>query len=656
MHWTTQLAGDVSVVAARDTKALAGLRAALLGLDGPLKMVARDMAMVSRAGHTMAMSIRGASLASSGATRSVSGMSRATKQFEAGAISAGSKAVSEFKAVASAAATATTSVRSLSSATRSIRGGSGGRGGGRSGGFGGGMEESFMASATGYLAGYATIETAKRIVSAEVDAGRNIIEYAIDKTAQKQGVLANYRAYLGSDAAAEQTYGEVQRIADRSPYRHGAVSASFGNLLGAGFDKNKAKSLMLAAGDLVAGPNASTEGFEAVLRTLQRVSLVPSSLTNRTLDPLLKYAPSLTRGNLIAGLSRQTGVDTKQAERQIFGKPGERNSESIIQAIIGASLQKDLLYAGKATAGAAQEKAGRSSAPGAISTFLDRLDEGFRDVTDGSKKLTDSLNNMNDMTAVGTPLMNEFKASVGGVFDGIISPWIDEYKDSPQKMSATIKEAIHLFDELGSSISSLSANLKVVVDSILWIDKKIPNWMKRNVPSLVEEAGGQIAKHAFGVPDEKNFLFDLAGDRPEMEKERLRVAAAAHAYATGPYGRGPQYILPGNVQYDDQGNPMLAHAAGGVTTRPHVGMVGEAGPEAIIPLTSGRSLTALRKAFGGGRSVVIENVNIPVTVIMSGDTADMGGFESRLRQMLASMVPEALQSAMERLADQEAVA
>jgi hypothetical protein len=49
------------------------------------------------------------------------------------------------------------------------------------------------------------------------------------------------------------------------------------------------------------------------------------------------------------------------------------------------------------------------------------------------------------------------------------------------------------------------------------------------------------------------------------------------------------------------------YASGGIAMRRHVGMVGEAGPEAMIPLNDPRA----RRMLGGGDVVVNVNGNIP---------------------------------------------
>lgn len=50
---------------------------------------------------------------------------------------------------------------------------------------------------------------------------------------------------------------------------------------------------------------------------------------------------------------------------------------------------------------------------------------------------------------------------------------------------------------------------------------------------------------------------------------------------------------------------LRGHAAGGIFTRPTVGLIGEAGPEALIPLSAGRS----QGGFGGGGDTFIFHIN-----------------------------------------------
>lgn len=76
------------------------------------------------------------------------------------------------------------------------------------------------------------------------------------------------------------------------------------------------------------------------------------------------------------------------------------------------------------------------------------------------------------------------------------------------------------------------------------------------------------------------------------------------------------------------GGVIPGHAAGGIVTQPHIGMVGEAGPEAIIPLNS----NAGRRALGGGGGA-----SIVVTVI---DRTVAGMSPATRRSLARQLAPE----------------
>jgi hypothetical protein len=59
----------------------------------------------------------------------------------------------------------------------------------------------------------------------------------------------------------------------------------------------------------------------------------------------------------------------------------------------------------------------------------------------------------------------------------------------------------------------------------------------------------------------------------------------------------------------DAASSVPKYAKGGITTKPHVGMVGEAGPEAIIPLNSPRA----KNLFGGNGTEVIDAIKDAIT-------------------------------------------
>ena len=111
---------------------------------------------------------------------------------------------------------------------------------------------------------------------------------------------------------------------------------------------------------------------------------------------------------------------------------------------------------------------------------------------------------------------------------------------------------------------------------------------------------------------------------------------SAHEAAIANLPKGPGAPVPSAVPAPSP------HAAGGIVVRPHVGLVGEAGPEAIIPLKGNT---------GGLLGSITVNSN---PVIHIGPGTDPGGLREALREH-AREIAEEVRRIFEIQAEQNAV-
>jgi len=102
----------------------------------------------------------------------------------------------------------------------------------------------------------------------------------------------------------------------------------------------------------------------------------------------------------------------------------------------------------------------------------------------------------------------------------------------------------------------------------------------------------------------------------------------------GALGPSAAVALLGGVSPGFAGIAIPAFAAGGLVNRPTLAMVGESGPEAVIPLQGGKIPTRMES----GR---------PIQVVMNIQTPDIGSFRASQGQ-LSGQLALALQRAQKR--------
>ena len=188
---------------------------------------------------------------------------------------------------------------------------------------------------------------------------------------------------------------------------------------------------------------------------------------------------------------------------------------------------------------------------------------------------------------------------------------------------------------LGSSVSMVAAfggELDKMKDSMVFAD--------REVSSLASGFGGGLRRAFDNVVLDGGKLSDaLKGLADTMSQTVYNVAMKPVQSAVGgALAQGLNNLLSGIMPFEKGGafsqGRVIPFAKGGVVSsamnfpmRGATGLMGEAGPEAIMPLTRGADGKLGVQASGhGGR---------PVTVVMNISTPDVGGFQRSQSQIAA---------------------
>ena len=188
---------------------------------------------------------------------------------------------------------------------------------------------------------------------------------------------------------------------------------------------------------------------------------------------------------------------------------------------------------------------------------------------------------------------------------------------------------------LGSSVSMVAAfggELDKMKDSMVFAD--------REVSSLASGFGGGLRRAFDNVVLDGAKLSDaLKGLAETMSQTVYNVAMKPVQSAVGgALAQGLNNLLSGIMPFEKGGafsqGKVIPFAKGGVVSsamnfpmRGATGLMGEAGPEAIMPLTRGADGKLGVQASGhGGR---------PVTVVMNISTPDVSGFQRSQAQIAA---------------------
>lgn len=123
-------------------------------------------------------------------------------------------------------------------------------------------------------------------------------------------------------------------------------------------------------------------------------------------------------------------------------------------------------------------------------------------------------------------------------------------------------------------------------------------------------------------------LYDVGKAAGKVADAIGRIASTVSSISNGPIGKGVKNAL-GSL-FRGLGD-IIPHADGGIITRPQVGLVGEAGPEAIIPLSRpARAASIMRQAgLSGGSGTVFNIYNY-------GNALDEGALASKIGWQLAA--------------------
>lgn len=177
---------------------------------------------------------------------------------------------------------------------------------------------------------------------------------------------------------------------------------------------------------------------------------------------------------------------------------------------------------------------------------------------------------------------------------------------------------------IGAPFKAIGAAADKVADAIGWVldkGKAIYNW------GGWKTLGGIIAAPFSAAIGAINSV--VSAINSVISKAQAAISAIGRVKSAFSGGSDPSksFVVPGTVTR--YGKSIPAGATGGIVTRPTLALIGEAGPEAVVPLNQTPGSSPLPRNLGGGGPTV----NVETMVVQ--DATDVDLLVSRLGRRLA---------------------
>jgi hypothetical protein len=506
--------------------------------------------------------------------RAIVGVEKRTKAFGAAAsgtrsgLGAETDAVKKANAALDKHADALAKAAAATGRLRDARGRFLGGGGGSKGMFGGlGLPSIPGLGAMGGLLG------AGYLAKQGFDAGLNLLVKGVQEASFKRNAISQSQMLGDSPAQARSTYDWMMKLSDATAFNDQTVVGGVNKFRSAGFGLKETETLMLGIAD-AAGTSAENAA-EMVNQFLQIKSVGKVTLDN--LNTFLERTGGvLGRDDIFGRVAQRRGVSAKTMNRE------EVTFDEFANAFLDA-VQSKLNRGG--LFGARSVKLGRETIEGQWEALKNNYDRLFRDV--GVDPVVNMLERLNkELTgAFGDDLKLGINKLFSDTFDSLFGKYqgaggFDRLKDD--------------LKQLGERALTFAAALeKIVVAAAKVADLGLK--AAGGASTVWTATFGSGAERADADARMSRWARDTLGAPSWMfTQDKLNAMASLDLRERLASG-GSIADLP-----LDESVPKLA--SGGVVRRPTMAIVGEAGPEAIVPLSGGRGL-------GSSQITIVQNIH-----------------------------------------------
>jgi hypothetical protein len=362
--------------------------------------------------------------------------------------------------------------------------------------------------------------------------------------------------------------------------------------------------LVTAATDVATRRNTGVAGAKAALEALNDIELNPQRLRGS-----LKQL-GIKQKDFYEDLGSLLSISAKTAEAQT--KAGKVQAETLLSVAENQIAKREGGALGEATNEG-------SKTLGATLERLGNLKDNLFEKLAGSRGMQAVQGFLdNFITTMEGPIGTDLVAKIGGAFetlfgdlsgpdglkkmDGVISKIANQMGDFIDDFKASWPDIKSGFVELGGIVGGIASSIGAVVDAVKWlkgVGEKIGN---AAADEMERDTVGTVARRDLGGGG--SIRLD------ERDEDELLDRAGKGGFFHKLFSSEDTLVNEAFEQLDKDKVPRMA--AGGIVSSPTYALIGESGPEAVVPLD---------QMGGGNFSIGDVTVNVSTS---SGDPAEIG--------------------------------
>ncbi len=488
---------------------------------------------------------------------------------------------------------------------------------------------------------HSALAAVQLIGQAAIGAGQ-MIASGLEPAISREKSLGAFETLLGNAEQARAMYGQAVKFAAETPFETAQVVDAFQKLLTAKFSEEEVPIALRIIGDAASMQEDSQAAVDSVTRALSQIRS-KGKLQGEELMQIQEAVP-LNTAALYEKLGKIYGVNADKARK--MQEAGQIDAQAASFAILEQLSEQ---FGGNMVRASTQVSGLISTLQSRPSEFLAKLQD-----TRGYDALRDVLGRMAGafdpevsgltpfITQLGSGVLERASVTMDYLSSGAmafmegLSAGLGPLAEAFGPANQTNLEKFKIIMEgVGTGVGSLAQGLGYVVDKLKMVwdyfteigewwseNKTLSDFLDKFVAPLTAAAptsgvrGGTQAALVAQAQQQADFEQQQGGEPLPDGYATMTPAEMAEAYDL------PQY------------------AAGGIVRKPTVALIGEAGPEAVVPL-GGRS--ASRSSTGTTFSV-----SAPISINLTGQ-ASVSDAQS-IASAVGPAVEAHLYSVLERLA------